>query len=141
MAATFYLEPFTTFDLDIFVVLPESEGLVTLSPLYSELSRQGYSAQEECVMVEGIPIQFLPAASPLLEEALAEAREVPYEDLSTRVFTPEHLVAVAVQTGRAKDRQRIQMFLDVGVLDEQRLEDILSRHGLKERFAQWTRSE
>jgi hypothetical protein len=140
MGATFYVEPFTTFDLDVFVVLPETSGLVTLTPLYRELAKRGYPAREECVMVEGIPVQFLPAGTPLLDEALAQAREVPYEDMATRVFGPEHLVAVAVQAGRAKDRQRVQMFLDAGVLDRKRLDEILSRHGLMERFSQWTRS-
>ena len=140
MGATFYVEPFTTFDLDVFVVLPEAAGLVTLAPLYQELAQRGYPAREECVLVEGIPVQFLPAGTPLLDEALAQAREVPYEDVATRVFGPEHLVAVAVQAGRAKDRQRVQMFLDAGVLDRKRLDEILSRHGLMERFSQWTRS-
>lgn len=140
MGATFYVEPFTTFDLDVFVVLPEADGLVTLAPLYRELAQRGYPAREECVMVEGIPVQFLPPGTPLLDEALAQAREVPYEDVTTRVFGPEHLVAVAVQAGRAKDRQRAQMFLDAGVLDRKRLDEILSRHGLMERFSQWTRS-
>ena len=140
MGATFYVEPFTTFDLDVFVVLPETDGLVTLAPLYRELAKRSYPAREECVMVEGIPVQFLPASTPLLDEALAQAREVPYEDVTTRVFGPEHLVAVAVQAGRVKDRQRVQMFMDAGVLDRKRLDEILSRHGLMERFSQWTRS-
>ena len=140
MGATFYVEPFTTFDLDVFVVLPETGGLVTLAPLYQELSRRGYPAKDECVMIAGIPVQFLPAGTPLLDEALAQAREVPYEDVMTRVFSPEHLVAVAVQAGRPKDRQRVQMFLDAGVLDRARLDDILKRHGWLERFSQWTRS-
>ena len=140
MGATFYVEPFTTFDLDVFVVLPETGGLVTLAPLYRELSKRGCPAKDECVMIAGIPVQFLPAGTPLLDEALAQAREVSYEDVMTRVFSPEHLVAVAVQAGRAKDRQRIQMFLDAGVLDRARLDDVLSRHGLMEKFSQWTRS-
>ena len=139
MGATFYVEPFTTFDLDVFVIFPESGGWVLLAPLYQELFRRGYSAQEECVLIEGIPVQFLSAGTPLLDEALQEAREVTYGDVSTRVFGAEHLAAVAVQTGRPKDRQRVQMFLDSGVLNEKRLDEVLLRHGLKERFAQWTR--
>ena len=140
MGATFYVEPFSTFDLDVFVVLPESGGLVTLAPLYAALSKRGYPAQDECVRVEGIPVQFLPAGTSLLQEALAQAREVSYDDVPTRVFGPEHLVAVAVQAGRPKDRQRVQMFLDAGGLNDKVLGEILTRHGLTERFAQWTRS-
>lgn len=47
MGATFYVEPFTTFDLDVFVILPEMGGLGTLNPLYQELARRGYPARDE----------------------------------------------------------------------------------------------
>jgi len=46
MAATFYIEPVLTFDLDIFVVLPEAAGgLLTLAPLYQALRTRGYTAE------------------------------------------------------------------------------------------------
>ena len=140
MGATFYVEPFTTFALDVIVILPEVGGWITLAPLYQHLSKRGYLAQDECVLIEGIPVQFLSSGTPLLDEALKEAREVPYGDVPTRVLGPEHLAAIAVQAGRPKDRQRIQLFLDAGALDEKRLDEILLRHGLKERFEQWTRT-
>jgi hypothetical protein len=138
MGATFYLEPFTTLDLDIFVVLPEVDGFATLGPLYQALKRRGYEAHEECIVIEGLPVQILPAYNPLLEEALRQALESRYDGLPVRVFTPEHLVAVAVQTGRPKDRQRVQMFLDQGALELAVLEPLLARHGLTERWRQWT---
>ncbi|MEK7783625.1 MAG: hypothetical protein AAB279_06835, partial [Candidatus Binatota bacterium] len=38
MGATFYVEPVLTFDLDIFVILPQTaRGLLTLEPLYEAL--------------------------------------------------------------------------------------------------------
>lgn len=41
MGATFYVEPLLTFDLDVFVVLPESgAGLLTLEPLYAALRQR-----------------------------------------------------------------------------------------------------
>ena len=47
MAATFYVEPLLTFDLDVFVVLPQAPGgLLTLAPLYDALRARGYSEQE-----------------------------------------------------------------------------------------------
>ena len=64
MAATFYTEPVLTFDLDIFVLLPEAQAagrLLTLSPLYDDLRRRGYAEEGECVLIEGVPVQFLPA--------------------------------------------------------------------------------
>jgi len=42
MAATFYTEPFLTFDLDVFVVMPQTTGgLLTLAPLYDALRARG----------------------------------------------------------------------------------------------------
>jgi hypothetical protein len=38
MGATFYVEPLLTFDLDVFVILPQEAGnLLSLAPLYEAL--------------------------------------------------------------------------------------------------------
>ncbi len=138
MAATFYVEPVLTFDLDIFVVLPgTADGLLTLAPLYQALRARGYTADGDCVMIEGIPVQFLPAFNPLLEEALAEASDVTYGGTPTRVLRIEHLAAIAVQTGRAKDRQRVNLFAEEAEMDQSRLKAILERHGLEAKWASW----
>jgi hypothetical protein len=101
MGATFYAEPVLTFDLDIFVTLPQTHStFLTLEPLYDALRSRGYTEAGECVNIEGIPVQFLPAHNDLLVEALIEACEVFYEQTTTRVVRAEHLVAIALQTGR-----------------------------------------
>ena len=139
MGATFYVEPLLTFDLDVFVILPQSPGgLLTLAPLYDALRQRGYEEEGECVNIEGVPVQFLPAFNPLLEEALKEAHEIAYEKTPARVLSAEHLVAICVQTGRDKDRQRVRLFVDEGELDTARLDAILARHGLTEKWTQWT---
>jgi len=111
MAATFYVEPLLTFDLDVFVVLPQAPGgLLTLAPLYDALRARGYSEQEnECIRIEGVPVQFLPAYNALLEEALKEVQEIMYEDVPARVLRSEHLLAICLQTGRSKDRERVRI--------------------------------
>src|SRR6266481_1183112 len=93
MGATFYVEPLLTFDLDVFVTLPRTAaGLVTLTPIYEALRARDYKQEGECVDVEGVPVQFLPAYNPLVEEALHEARETTYEETPTRVLRAEHLL-------------------------------------------------
>ena len=140
MGATFYVEPFLTFDLDVFVLLPQtSGGLLTLSPLYEALRQRGYAEDGECVLIEGIPVQFLPAYNPLIEEALEQAADTLYEQTPARVLRPEHLIAICVQTGRDKDRQRVSTFLEQDALDRERLTAILPRHHLEPRFTAWTR--
>jgi hypothetical protein len=138
MAATFYAEPLLTFDLDVFVGLPQSPGgLLTLESLYEALRVRGYREEDECVSIEGVPVQFLPAYNALLEEAMAEARETLYEATPTRVLRAEHLVAVALQTGRDKDRERVRLLREQAPLDQDYLTGVLGRYGLEDRWKQW----
>jgi len=139
MGATFYVEPLLTFDLDVFVVLPQSTaGLLSLAPLYEALRVRGYTEEGECVHIEGVPVQFLPAYNALLEEALREARETSYEEVTTRVVQAEHLIAICLQTGRDKDRERMRIFREQGELDMSYLTGLLQRHGLEGKWKQWT---
>ena len=138
MGATFYAEPLLTFDLDVFVVLPQMPGgLLTLTSLYDALRARGYAEEGECVNVEGVPVQFLPAYNALLEEALAEARETIYETTPTRVMRAEHLLAIALQVGREKDRQRVRLLLEQAAIDMRYLSGVLARHGLESTWNQW----
>jgi hypothetical protein len=138
VGAIFYMEPFLTYDLDVFVLLPVTEGgLVTLSPIYEALRVRGFPAEGECVIIGGMPVQFLPAYNPLLEEALEQSREVIYVETPTRVLRPEHLVAIMVQTGRSKDRQRFATFMEEAPLEPAYLMDILDRHQLRARYESW----
>ena len=139
MGATFYAEPVLTFDLDIFVILPQTAtGLVTIETLYQELRDHGYTEEGECVNIEGIPVQFLPAHNDLLVDALTEAREVLYDQTPTRVLRAEHLVAIALQTGRDKDRDRVRLLREQANLDSDYLVKLLRRHGLEGKWAPWT---
>src|SRR2546425_5474909 len=139
VGAIFYMEPFLTYDLDIFVLLPiTAGGLVTLGPVYDALRRRGYSEEGEWVNIEGVPVQFLPAYNALVEEALTEAAETTYETTPTRVLCAEHLAAIMLQTGRDKDRQRFTTFLVQAELDRARLDAIVQRHQLQTRWKQWT---
>jgi hypothetical protein len=139
MGAIFYTEPFLTFDLDVFVVLPPTAGgLLTLAPIYDALSAHGHTEENECVLIEGIPVQFLPAYNALVEEALNKAQEVMFEGVPTRVLRSEHLVAICMQTGRTKDRDRVRILREQAKLDLNFLAEILRRHQLEERWKRWT---
>lgn len=131
MGATFYLEPISTFDLGIFVVFRDPPLLLTLTPIYDFLKTRGHRPAGDAVVIGNWPVQFLPAETPLLREAVEQARAVDYEGVPARVMTAEHLMAIAVQTGRAKDHARLVAFVEAGVADRARLEGILSRHDLK----------
>ncbi len=99
---------------------------------------RGYAEEGECVLIEGVPVQFLPAFNALLEEALAEAKEIPYAEVSARVLRSEHLVAICLQTGRDKDRERVRVLREQGKLDLPYLASVLARHHLEEQWNRWT---
>jgi hypothetical protein len=140
VAATFYLEPVATLDIDIFVALEPARGsaIVTLKPIFDYVSARGGVVEGEAIVIAGWPVQFLPLATPLLEEALREAVERDVDGIKARVFTAEHLAAIALQTGRAKDKARLLQFIEEGALDTQRFQAILVRHKLVDA---WTRFE
>jgi len=71
-------------------------------------------------------------------EALEQAVERDVGGVIARVFTVEHLAAIALQTGRAKDKARLLQFVEAGVLDAVRFQAILVRHSLVEA---WQRFE
>lgn len=141
VAAIFYIEPILTYDLDIFFVpAEESEGLLVLSPLYAYLKGKGYKAEQEHIIIEGIPVQFLPVYNDLVKEAVDNAVRMKYRDTLVNVLRQEYLLAIMVQTLRPKDKQRIIKFLDEGNVNETLLEEILNNHQLKTRFELFRRS-
>ena len=139
IAALFYAEPSFTQDLDVFVLFPEPKRgkLISLGPIYAALRNRGYKAFKEFVEIEGILVQFLPASGALLEEALKEAYNKRYEGTPTRVMRPEHLIAIALQTGRAKDRARVSLLMEQATMEMDYLRLVLKRHKLDKEFAKW----
>jgi hypothetical protein len=85
--------------------------------------------------VEGFPVQFLPTGKDLLDEAIDEANEFQLaEEVIVRVMTPEHLVAVMLNTGRLKDYLRIGVFLQHKVVNLEALQSVLAKHNLTEKW-------
>lgn len=140
MGATFYLEPVSTFDLDIFVIFEGAPLILTLTPVYEFLRGRGHGADGDAILVHGWPVQFLPAESALLREAVEQARGVDFEGVPARVMLAEHLMAIALQTGRGKDFARLVSFVEAGVADQGRLQNILERHGLAEAWTRFDRN-
>ncbi|MBZ5564687.1 MAG: hypothetical protein LAP13_19985 [Acidobacteriia bacterium] len=139
VGATFYVEPAATLDIDVFVTLKDTPGstLLSLAPVYDYLTSRGYKTDREYVVIEGWPVQFHPPADALEEEALQQAVETEVEGIHTRVITAEHLVAMALKTSRAKDFARILQFVECGILNPDKLDLILTRHGLLEKWEQF----
>jgi hypothetical protein len=136
VGATCYLEPAATVDVDVFVTLPAAPGssLPSLAPIDDYLTARGCKVRDEYIVIGDWPVRFLAPADALENEALAEAVEVYVEGVRTRVMTAEHLAAIALNTGRAKDFSRVLQFLEQDVVDAEKLHRILVKHGLS---AKW----
>ena len=144
VAAYNYIEPTVTDDLDILISFDETSdqpisGLITLAPIFAYLKTKGYEEhRKEGLVIEGWPVQFLPVASDLDAEALAQAQEVEIQindaegSVWTRILRAEHLVAICLRVGRPKDLIRIAQFLEEGAVDLPVLCDILWRHYLRQ---------
>ena len=135
-AIIFYTEPIATEDIDIFVHIRPGESILTeFQPIFDYLKNKGYAMKGEHFYVEGFPVQFLPTGKKLLDEAVDEANEFQLsDDVIIRVMTPEHLVAVMLDTGRLKDYLRIGVFLQHKAVNLEELQYILAKHNLTEKW-------
>jgi hypothetical protein len=97
------------------------------------IEAKGYPAQEEHVLVEGLPTQFVPSPNELSDEAITSAEELDYEGIRVRVVRPEHLIALYLEPAARtpKRRERAAALLEWPGLNQARLTAILERYGLK----------
>src|SRR5437868_10941035 len=85
LAAIYYLEPFTTYDADIFFI-PSDKGLTAGIPeIYGRLQAKGWKIEREHLLADGFPVQFL-AASGLTEEAVREGEKISFEGVTAKLF-------------------------------------------------------
>ena len=145
VGATFYLEPADTKDVDVFVMFKPKAGqlIVDYTPIYDWLSANNFHFIEvdgkktEYIEIAGWPVQFLPAAKPLYQEAFEQSVGKSFEDIPVRVFSAEHLAAIALEVGRAKDKARLLHFHEAGVLEKERFHSILERNHLLDRWEEF----
>ncbi|MCO5051767.1 MAG: hypothetical protein M9920_05645 [Verrucomicrobiae bacterium] len=131
MAGFFYAEAVVTEDLDAFILLKTSDGLISLTPIYDFLKQRGATEEREHLWLAGTLVQLIPAYDALTEEAIREAIERTVGPTHTRVMRVEHLIAIALKTGRAKDFTRIALLLEQADVDVESLMEILTRHQLQ----------
>lgn len=136
IAALFYTEPFLTYDLDVFIVLSKKrnkEDLILLTPIFDHLEKRGYSWRGEHIVIEGIPVKFIPADE-LEQEAVNNSKEIDYEGIKTKVVRAEYLIAIFLRAGRRKDMEKIEKLLEQTEIDKEKLSDILKRYHLSEKL-------
>lgn len=139
VGAMFYVEPFSTQDIDV-LVMTQVDRLVIELPGLDYLKARGYTEfRNEGIVVEGWPVQFLPATTQLEREAYLNAETSNIDEVPVRVVLAEHLVAIMLNVGRPKDLARIEMFLSQDAVKIDALEDLIQRHGLTEKWDNYKR--
>ncbi len=133
-----YTEPVATLDADVLVLLPDSEQLDVLQPVYEFCRTRGYHPEGEAIRVGEWPAQFIPAFSTLTREAVEEAETVDFEGTPLRVVRAVYLAVIALSVGRGKDFTRILSLLETGALTRQEVGKLAAKHDLNH---EWTRFE
>ena len=130
LAAIYYVEPFTTYDADIFFVSNDKTLGAGIPAIYTYLQSKGWRVEREHLLVNDFPVQFL-AASGLTEEGVHHAKQIEYEGVTAKVFRPEYIIAVAVSVGRHKDLARVEQLLQQVKINKPLLDDLLRRYDIK----------
>jgi predicted nucleotidyltransferase len=136
IAALYYIEPLLTYDLDIFFI-PIEDSIDVLAPIYRYLKEKGFKTKGEHVLIEGVPVQFIPAYNDLVKEAVLYSDEVKYGRIKTKVLGLEYLIAVMLQTYRPKDRERLVKIFEEAKFDLKILKTILKKYGLYDKYVQF----
>jgi len=133
-AVLFYAEPARTYDVDVFVLLAQSasQTLLSIDGLYDWARQRGFDIDAEHILIHGVPVQFLPAYNSLAEDAISSARIFEYEGVPVRVIGPEHLIALALQAGGKRRRERAWQVLESHDVDRQKLKALLAAHDIRE---------
>lgn len=105
VAATAYMEPVLTEDLDIVVLADSDEDYVRDFRRVAEVA-DGMEGMH--LILGGIPVQMFPSTTkPLYEATLPQARSTRIGGLRTKLAKPEHLILLYLEAFRDKDHQRI----------------------------------
>ncbi len=140
ISAVFYMETILTYDLDIlFIPQKEEKGMITLSPIYSYLKGLGFHTEKEHIIIEGVPVQFIPVYNDLIKEAVENAVHTKYKNTSTWVLRSEYIIAIMLQTFRPKDKERLIGLIEKTEIDRKFLKTILQKHKLDEKFENFIR--
>lgn len=108
---------------------------MSLNAIYEFARAKGFSFDHEFINIHGWLVQFVEAShSPLSTEAVETADTIKIDETDAKLVDKEHIVAMWLYAGWAKDYQKIAMFTEAEFLDEAKLFGILEKHDLAEKW-------
>ena len=108
VGATFYLEPVSTLDVDVFVSFKPETGsrIVSPQPIFDYFKARGCAMEGEYIVIAGWPVQILPRPARWWRKHLD--RRLPETLVAEwRAFSPPNTRRHRASTGRAKDKSRL----------------------------------
>ena len=127
-----YTEPVATIDADLLIAVPSQKGLDVLNGVYKFCSKKGFQPEGEAIKVGAWPVQFMPAFSPLTQEAMERAETADFEGVPLRVVRADYLAVIALSVGRSKDLTRILALIESGSIKREEIRKLAGRFGLAE---------
>ncbi len=134
-ALLYYSEPSFTEDIDVFVQFEPKALIADLGPIYDFFKSRGAELVDEYIMVSGFPVQILLPYDELSTEAFSHPARMPMGNGTVKILGLEYLIAIMIQLGKAKYRERLRILLEENIFDEKKLNDILTRHSLAEKWS------
>lgn len=123
VAATFYMEPMFTQDLDVIVLAESDDEYVEM---FRRVAQFAEGQEGMHYTLGGVPVQIFPSTiKPLYLDTLKNARQARIGNIRVKVASPEHLILLSIEAFRAKDKLRIQQLLSA--VDMGRLTTLLER--------------
>jgi len=97
--------PYSTFDLDVLVVLGSEEDFQSL---YNHYRQKGNKIENVYIYIANMAVQFLPNyISPLFDNAIKEAQRIRVTGVPSKVVKVEYLIALLLTAFRPKDKIHI----------------------------------
>ena len=123
VAATTYMEPVFTEDIDVIVLVDTDEEYLST---FTAISQQAEAQLGMHQVLGGVPVQLFPSTiMPLYRDTLDGARQVRLGNLRVKIASAEHLVLLYLLAFRERDQIRVRFLL--GHIDEGRLRHLLER--------------
>jgi len=115
VAATAYVEPIFTRDLDIVVLVDTDEEYLST---FRRVVEEAEGIEGMHVLLGETPVQMFPTTvKPLYLDTLARAHSVRLGNLRVKVASPEHLILLCLEAFRDKDQHRIRSLLSEADVD------------------------
>ena len=123
VAATTYMEPVFTEDIDVIVLVDSDEEYRNT---FGAISKVAEAQDGMHQVLGGVPVQLFPSTiMPLYRDTLEGARQVRVGNLRVKIASAEHLILLYLLAFRERDHLRVRYLLRN--IDEDRLRHLLER--------------